>query len=182
MNFIPDTQGESKKVPYYEDARVSDGWQGHTTDKSMKILQSEVTQAVVRLGGMVTNFQRGAFQTEQGKRDGYRVHYFIEAPNGQHIMGRIDVAALPINPRLSGRADKEKHRERSLKMALFMLRNALDGAWFLQQLSPGYAALMPFMLDNRSQKTISEMWSESPVMSRLLPPPSDEFVEGEIVS
>lgn len=187
MAFIPETVHEEKRVPYYEEARAADGWQGQTTNKSIRQLQSEITQAITRLGGMVTSFQKGSFESEQGNRDGYRVHYFVEADDGRHVPGRIDVAALPIDPKLGHRADRDAHRERSLKMALYMLRTALDGTWFLQQLSPGYAALVPFMI-GPGKKTISELWAESQIMNRLLPPPDEGFrnedgdvVDGEIV-
>jgi hypothetical protein len=179
MNFIPETPKEAKRVPYYEEATATNGWQGQSTTKSIMALQSEITQAISRLGGMVTAFQKGNFQTDLGDRPGYRVHYFVEAADGRQVLGRIDIAALPINPNLGHRADKEKHRESSLKMALYMLRQALDGTWFLQQLSPGYSALVPFML-GPGDKTISELWAEGP-MSNLLPPGEDsDFVEGEV--
>jgi hypothetical protein len=157
-------------VPYYEDAKKEDGWQGQATTKTIKALQSEITQAVSRLGGLVTGFQKGSFQGVEGDRDGFRIHYAIEAADGRQIPGRIDIAALPVDPDINWyRADKNKHREASLKMALYMLRAALDGTWFLQQLSPGYSALVPFML-GQGDKTLSQMWSESAVMKNLLPP------------
>lgn len=169
MNFIPDTPPKAAEVPYFENARESDGWQGQTTGKSIDRLKTEIISAVGLLGGMVTGFQRGKFE----RRLGFRVHYVIERPDGIIVPGRIDVAALPL------RYYSEKKQEQSLRMALFMLRDALKGTWFLQQLSPGYSALMPFMLTD-SDKTISQLWADSPVMQPLLPPGSDEFIEGEI--
>ncbi len=179
MNFIPETPAESKRVPYYEDATKSDGWQGQATDKTIKALQSEITQSISRLGGLVTGYQRGMFQSEEGERDGFRIHYAVEAADGRQVAGRIDIAALPIDPNINwNRADKNKHKEASLKMALYMLRVALDGTWFLQQLSPGYSALVPFMI-GPGKKTISELWAESSVMNNLLPQGDEEFVDGE---
>jgi hypothetical protein len=177
MNFIPEQSKDSQQVPYFEDTTKYEGWQGQSTTKSIRALQSEITEAVSRLGGMITSFQRGTFEGEVN-RDGYRIHYVVEASDGRQVPGRIDIAALPINPNLGVRADKERHREASLKMALYMLRTALDGTWFLQQLSPGYSALVPFML-GQGDKTLSQMWSESSIMQNLLPPGEDEFVEGE---
>jgi hypothetical protein len=132
-------------------------------------LQSEVTQSISRLGGLVISFQKGAFQGEV-IRDGFRIHYAITATDGHQVPGRIDIAALP--------AYSDKRRDASLRMALYMLRVALDGTWFLQQLSPGYSALVPFMLV-KDDKTLSQMWSESSIMNNLLPPGEDEFTEGE---
>jgi hypothetical protein len=64
-------------------------------------------------------------------------------------------------------------------MALYMIRKALEGTWFLQKLSPGYAPLMPWMLTAKG-KTIIQVWSEQVFLENLLPS-GEEFVEGEIV-
>ena len=64
-------------------------------------------------------------------------------------------------------------------MALFMLRDALDGTWFLARLCPGYAPLLPWMLEAGSGKTLTELWSESVLSGRALMPPGTDFVEGE---
>lgn len=168
MNFIPDTPKQEKKVPYFEDAREVDGWRGQTTTKSIKRLQAEITDAVSRLGGMVTGFQRGKFE----ERDGYRITYNLDTGNG-FSRGQIDVAALPVRSRWN-----EQKKDKSLRMALYMLRDALNGTWFLQQLSPGYAPLMPWMLV-QDGKTITQLWAESSEMKNLLPPP-EEFVDGDV--
>ncbi|OGC95285.1 MAG: hypothetical protein A2029_01410 [Chloroflexi bacterium RBG_19FT_COMBO_47_9] len=179
MNFIPEQSKNSQRVPYYEDATKADGWQGQATEKTIMALQSEITQSLSRLGGLVTGFQRGTFQSEDGDREGFRIHYAIDAADGRQVPGRIDIAALPLDPNINWRmANKAKHKELSLKMALYMLRIALDGNWFLQQLSPGFAALVPFML-GPGKKTISELWAESAIMNNLLPPGDEEFLEGE---
>lgn len=174
MNFIPEQSSDAQSVPFFEDARKEDGWQGHATEKSLRILQSEVTQALSRLGGIVVNFQKGSFQGEVF-RDGFRIHYVVTGSNGKQVPGRIDIAALPC------RSDTPSRRNAALRMSLYMLRVALDGTWFLQQLSPGYSALVPFML-GKGDKTLSQMWSDSPAMNNLLPPGEEDFVEGEIVT
>jgi hypothetical protein len=174
MDFIPEQPSERQEVPYFEDATSESGWRGQSTTKAIKTLQSEIIEAVSRLGGLVINFQRGSFTGEAFDREGFRVHYVVQAADGRQVPGRIDIAALPV------RSDTPKKREASLKMALYMLREALDGTWLLQQLSPGYSALVPFMLGRGTDKTISQLWSESPIMNQLLPPGEDEgFVEGE---
>jgi len=171
MNFIPEQSKESTSVPYFEDATSADGWQGQSTTKSINTLQSEISEAISRLGGLVTGFQRGKFESDVD-RDGFRIHYTLTATDGRQVPGRINIAALPIR--------YESHREKSLKMALYMFRQAMSGTWFLQQLSPGYSALVPFMLGNGTDKTISELWAESSIMNNLLPPGDDEdFIEGE---
>jgi hypothetical protein len=172
MNFIPEQSNDKQEVPYFEDANKEGGWQGQTTSKSIQTLQSEVTQSISRLGGLVISFQKGTFPGEVN-RDGFRIHYAITTVGGHQIPGRIDIAALPVY------TDTPKRRDASLRMALYMLRVALDGTWFLQQLSPGYSALVPFMLTGKENKTISQLWSESTSLGRLLPPGEDEFTEGE---
>lgn len=172
-NFIPHTSKESKKVPYFEEARTADGWQGHTTTKTEKRLKAEIGEAISRLGGMVIGFEEGMF----GERPGVRILYTLEV-EGQFSKGRLDIAALPVKSyRSQGR---KKKLEQSYRMALYMVVMALNGTWFLQQLSPGYAPLMPWLI-GKGDKTISQLWAESAMMSMLLPPPTDEFTEGEVV-
>ena len=180
-NFIPEQPKKSVDVPYFDDVTGDAGWQGQSTTKSLETLKSEIVQAVSRLGGLVTGFQKGLFQVGTSKREGFRVSYNLETPDGKMIPGRIDVAALPVRPAVSGRyASFQSRSEKSLKMALYMLRNSFDGLWFLQQLSPGFAPLMPFMLAKGDQ-TISQLWSETAMMSNLLPPGESEFVDGQVV-
>lgn len=174
QSFIPETPKDEKKVPYFEDAKREDGWQGHTTTKSIKTLQAEISNSISRLGGMVSSFRKGKF----GNRDGFQILYMIDTPNGA-MPGKINIAALPLRSHWS---DLQK-REKALRMALYMLREALDGTWMLEQLSPGYAPLMPFMI-GKDNKTISELWSDSAMMSNLLPSGDKKFddaVEGQIV-
>jgi hypothetical protein len=178
MNFIPEQPRDSQLVPFFDDVTKEAGWQGQSTTKSIKTLQAEIIEAISRLGGLVINFQRGSFQSEIGNRDGFRVHYVVQAADGRQVGGRIDIAALPIKMDWALRRSEDKRKDQSLKMALYMLRQALDGTWFLQQLSPGYSALVPFML-GQGDKTVSQMWSESSIMNNLLPPGQEEFVEGE---
>jgi hypothetical protein len=137
----------------------------------------EVKESLSKLGGIVTSFQPGKFQSKEYERVGYRIHYVIETPSGEGAKGRLDIAALPVKK--YPYHTKEKREGNSLRMALYMLRIALDGPRFLQKLSPGYSALVPFML-GPGGKTISELWAQSTIMSNLLPPNMDaEFVEGD---
>ena len=181
MKFVPKTGEFSQEVPYFDEVKGDAGWKGHGTSKSMVALKAEVTQSVARLGGQVTGFVRGAYEMENGiSRDGFQIHYAIEDSQANLHSGRIDVAALPVREpkRRSGYRDTmERRREQTLKMCLFMIRDALDGQWFLQMLSPGYAALMPWMLAS-GDKTVTELWSESATMKKLLPPKDSKF-EGD---
>ena len=181
-SFIPDQPKKAADVPYFDDVTSQDGWQGHSTTKSIETLKSEIVQSVSRLGGMITGFQKGKFVVGSQERDGFRVLYTIESGNGDMLPGRIDVASLPVKrSSLDGRKSSYENRcEKSLKMALYMLRNSFDGLWFLQQLSPGFAPLMPFMLV-RGDQTVSQLWSETSLMGNLLPPGESDFIDGEIV-
>jgi len=180
MNFVPEQpKQEVEDVPYFDDVTSNAGWRGHTTGKSFETLKAEIIGAVGRLGGIVTGFQRGTFVIGSRKRDGFQMHYVVEQSDGTMYPGRMDIAALPIKDDARHQRSLEKRREKSLKMALFMLREALDGTWFLQQLSPGYAPLMPWMLEKSSGKTITQLWSESVFSDHLLPSGEGDFVEGE---
>lgn len=173
--FTPENS-EAVKVPYFEDVSRDAGWQGFSTTKSQKKLQAEIGESITRLGGFVSGFQKGTFILETQQREGFQVHYSIKSPSGQLIPGRVDIAALPVKDKWNS-----SKKEKSLCMALYMLRNALDGMWFMQQLSPGYAPLMPWML-TPTGKTVSQMWSESSIMSHLLPSGESEFIDAEVTN
>lgn len=173
-------QSQSVTVPYFEDARASDGWQGQSTTKTLDKLQDEIRAALGRMGGAVSGFQSGTFNVNGQVREGYQIHYAIHTANGGWAGGRFDVAALPIRTKRGNARAVKARQDAALKMALYMACRAIEGMWFLQQLSPGYAPLMPWMLNDKGE-TVSELWARSSVMSNLLPPPDAEFVEGVIV-
>lgn len=170
MNFIPEQPKEAQSVPYFEDATSADGWQGQSTTKSVKALQSEIREAISYLGGEIISFQSGRF--DEIDREGFLIRYVMVSPDGRELPGRINIAALPL------RAFSPRKHDQTLRMALYMVHLALKGVWFLQQLSPGFSALVPFMM-GPGNKTISELWAEGP-MNNLLPPGGDDdFIEGE---
>jgi hypothetical protein len=174
MDFIPETKDKLVKVPYFDDVTSDGGWQGHATTKSIDGLKSEVNESIGRLGGIVIKIQMGSFVTEGQGRQGMRIEYMMDGT----IPGRLDIAALPV--RISNATIKtlEKRKQQSMKMALYMLRMALDGMWFLQQLSPGYAALLPWMLVDKNT-TFSQKWAETN-LAELMPSNDSEFVDGVI--
>ena len=53
-----------------------------------------------------------------------------------------------------------------------------NGLWVLEQLSPGYAPLMPFLLVDK-EHTVSQLYSEGTAMTNLLPA-NAEFIEGKV--
>lgn len=168
MNFVPD-QADVKKVPYFEDAKREDGWQGHTTTKTVERLKREIEKALMLLGGIVVGFQQGKFVIEGQERQGFQVHYAVAG-----MPARMDIAALPVRDRWNN-----KKKEQSLKMALYMLALGLNGAWLMSQLVPGLNPLIPMML-TEDGRTISQAWAENSAMGRLLPPPETDFIEAEV--
>lgn len=173
MDFKPEVKKEMQEVPYYDDVSSSGGWEGHGTGKTLESLKSEVVMALSKLGGTTASFQRGAFEADGKKREGFRIEFFIEK-DGKQIPSRIDVAALPVKDSYRLQRSFATRTEKSLKMALFMVRNAFKGTWFLQQLSPGLAPLIPFML-GKDGKTMSEIWIASGINTNLLLPKSSHF-------
>lgn len=180
MDFIPDQpRHEVDSIPFFDDVSSEGGWKGHTTGKTIDTLKSEIMVSISRLGGLVTGFQRGIFHIRDRKHEGFRIHYVVEQPNGQLWRGRLDIAALPVRNEPRFRRSYDRRKQQSLKMALYMLREALDGTWFLQQLSPGYSPLLPWMLEEASGKTFAQLWSESTFATNLLPEPQEDIVEAE---
>jgi len=172
MNFIPEHKG-AQDVPFFQDANKPDGWAGHTTGKTIEKLKEEIEQALSRLDGKVIGFQKGAYPGDH-QRDGFHIHYIMMAGE-QVTKGIIEIAALPVKkPKgyMNYRQEEslKKQRNQSLKMALFMVRDALRGMWYLQQLSPGLVALMPFMIVGNSGKSLTRLWTEQASLANLLPP------------
>lgn len=174
MTFIPDQPNEQQPVPYFEDVNGAGGWVGHTTSKSIESLCAEISTALGRLGGSVIGVQSGSFQDEHApnrKRPGYVIRYTYATPDGRSLAGKIEVAGLPLRKHTP---EKEKQ---SRKMALYMLRDALEGLWYMQQLSPGLVALMPFMLAENDQ-TFSQKF-QSGLLALPMPRRMDDVVDGQ---
>lgn len=179
MEFIPDQQQrEAQDVPYFDDVTSEEGWQGYATKKSIEDLKAEVIAAIGRMDGLVTGFVQGVYHIGGKERGGYQIHYVVEHSDGTTVQGRLDVAALPVKDTPRSRRSFETRKIKSLKMALYMVRMSLNGKWFLQQLSPGYVPLMPWMLV-AGGKTVTQLWSERGETNNLLPAGNGEFIEGE---
>jgi len=179
MNFIPETpKDQISDVPYFDDVSGDAGWQGQSTGKSIDALKAEVIAAISRLGGAVSTFQKGTYKVGNHDREGYQIVYAIESPGGKMTLGRIDVAALPVKTNYRKSKSLATRKEKSLKMALYVLAIALNGTWYLQQLSPGYSALIPWMLEGNKQsgKTIAQLWAGQ-MNTNLLLPEKAEFSE-----
>jgi hypothetical protein len=180
MSFTPDqTKQEAKKVPYFEEATAAEGWKGHTTTKSIKILQAQIKTAIERMDGYVDRFVFGQHEVNGQLRQGFQLYYVLPGPEGRQFRGRMDIAALPVKDKWNV-AKKEK----SLRMALYMVCMALEGAWFLEVLAPGFSVLMPGLLVDKEGHTVSDLYTQG-MTDHLLPPgeafqESEEVVEAEV--
>lgn len=182
MKFIPEETNEaSEPIIFFEDARAEDGWAGQSTDKSYDRLKGEIMNEINRLKGTVTRWMRGMYEIHGHERPGIQIHYEVAGPNGI-FQGRFDVAPLPRHPPFGGKKNHRSYestmtnrQEESLRMALFNVSLALRSMRILQELSPGFAALMPWLLADGDQ-TISEIWSGG-LGAKALPSPED----GEVI-
>ena len=182
MKFIPDDLDQQSDVPFLEEARADDGWKGQSTSKSIEQLRAEISAEIGRLGGTMTRFMRGEYEIQGQTRPGALIEYSIISLEGQGFQGRIDVAGLPFEES-TGRQDSartnRKRRDKSLQMALFNVREGLQGARILQTLSPGYAALIPWLLTDSGQ-TFGQLWREGLGIAALPAPAKDgEVVDAE---
>lgn len=189
MEFIPTNDNEKTKVPFYDDVlgKSSDGWTGHTTTDTVDSLKSKISAALGRLGALVTGFQSGKFLDEQTGmyRQAIRIHYAIQNKSGESWPGQIDVAALPVDEERCQNDKSYKNKlDKSLRMALYMTLTAIQGAWNMKVLSPGYSPLMPWLLAEEN-KTFSQKFEQALELggfAGLLPTPGVEdepIVDGE---
>ena len=179
FNFKP-ADNEVKKVPFFDEVTSADGWEGHTTSKSVDKLISEIANNLTLLGCVFTGFQSGSF----GERPGFQIHFAMKAPDGGLIPSRLNIACLPINPRRRLRYRRGvKHDPRlegTQKMALYMTAKAIKGMYFLNVLSPAFIPFMSLML-GRGEATLGEAWLQSGSLAQLMPPANSHFDAGEIV-
>jgi hypothetical protein len=182
MPFVPTEPERKNDLVYFDDVESSDGWVGHTTGKSISTLKSDIVSAISRLGGLVSAFIPGEANITHGtqiiKRFGYRIEYSIETPDHKLVYGKIEIVALPIRDSPSLRRSETTRRDKSMRMALYMACKAIEGWWYLEKLSPGYMALMPFMLYDQN-RTVSQAWHEDNIEKALPAPKDGDVVDGE---
>ena len=178
MNTFQPNQQKSVQVPFFDDVKASDGWEGHTTTKSIEKLISEIASNLSLMGCVFTGYQSGQF----GNRNGFQIHFAMLAPDGGLIPSRLDIACLPINPRKRvnrTRRSKGDHRvEGTQKMALYMTAKAIKGMYFLNVLSPAFVPFMSLML-GRGEDTLGEAWLQNGSLAQLMPPKDTHFSQGE---
>lgn len=173
MTFIPDDMDKKEAIiPWFEDAKAELGIKGHSTSKSLSELEMEIKAAMARLGGGVTSFITGKFDTLP-PRIGFEIRF-----NYGSREGKIEIAALPIKKWTNTRETQSK------KQALYTVREMLEAEFNSGMLVPGSAPLVPFLLDD-SGRTLSEVMHEQagiPLLSAPIKESVDsEIVEGELV-
>jgi len=185
MDFQPEQQSAAYDVPFFENARASDGWEGQATTKTIKQLETELTSAITRLNGGVTSIVWGKFNDGKNEREGCRIEFILRRDNGLVDSARIDLASLPCrDPNKPTPYRKFKNSDASKRMMLYMATQAFKGLWFMRMLAPGLVPLMPFLLIKDAQgkaQTLSELYAAQGMFSKLLPSPKADFVEGEVI-
>ena len=169
MQFIPDDMDvKAPQVPWFEDASAELGIKGHATNKSIETLKTEIKAAMSKLGGGVTSFLSGKFETVP-PRYAYQINFNYGAREG-----KIEIAVLPIK-----KATPSK-RKQALKQALFTVRDMLESQFNSGVLIPGSAPLIPYMIDDKG-RTLAEILSETDAIPMLSPPleKGENYVEGE---
>ena len=187
MKFIPDEHGQDYDVPFFDKVSAKDGWKGQSTDKSIETLRAEISAEIGRMHGTMTGWLRGEYEMDDGKgrRPGVEIRYQVITGEGQAYEGKIAIATLPYEIS-EGRADSDRinrvRADKSLRMGLFNVRDALQSSRIMETLSPGYAALMPWLLVAGNDKTVSELWAEHGMGQRALPVPDKggDIVDGQI--
>lgn len=175
---------EKPVIPFFDDVSATQGWEGHTTSKSLDKLQSEIAQNLTLVGCMFTGCRSGTY----GDRHGFQIHFAMKSESGAMIPSRLDIACLPLNPRRRinrtrrsyGRPIKDWRIEATQKMALYMTAKAIKGMYFLNVLSPAFIPFMSLMLNQKGQ-TLGQLWQERGSLAQLMPPADSEFVEGEVI-
>ena len=169
MKFVPDDfEVKSSQVPWFEDASSELGIRGHRTHKTIETLKTEIKAAMSKLGGGVTSFLSGKFETIP-PRYAYQINF-----NYGVREGKIEIAVLPIKKETATR------REGALKQALYTVREMLESQFNSGVLIPGSAPLIPYMIDDQG-RTLAEALSETDSIPLLSPPleEGENYVEGD---
>jgi hypothetical protein len=186
MEFYPESNEIPEfDIPYHDELRAADGWQGQTTTLSIERLKADITNALSKLGGMVHQFHRGYYEIGGKKRPGVQIIYSVEGPQGKMAYGRFDIASAPVKEPSYRRGWQETMRRRedqSLRTGLYNVVQALKAQWVLKKLNPSYMPLIPWMLID-GERTVNEAYREAGVGGRLLPSSVGELekdvVDGE---
>jgi len=176
-NFKPDNKVET--VQFFDDVKASDGWEGHTTTKTIERLTDEIRSNLSLIGCVFVGCQRGKF----GDRYGFQIHFAMKSATNQMVPGRLDIACLPLKKKYTRHGKKDIRIDGTQKMALYMAAKAIKGMYFLSVLSQDFVPFMSNMLTQDNQ-TLGKLWMNSGNLASLLPAPSEKFegvIEGELI-
>lgn len=172
FNFKPTDQ--EVKLPYFDDVKASDGWEGHATSKGIEKLKQEIQNNLALINCVFISCMSGNY----GDRYGFQIHFAMKSNNGM-TPGRLDIACLPLRKRLRNRTGKDPRIEGTQKMALYMTAKAIKGMYFLNVLSPAFVPFMSLML-TQSNQTLGQMWIQHGDLAPLLPEPNESF-KGNVI-
>jgi hypothetical protein len=164
--FVPTDDDVVTDVPYIEDARSDFAPYWSVLTQSEKKIQDdlerakrEVTAEMAKLGGGIVGFQQGYFNVGKKKRHGYRILFFYGGGRGI-----IRIAGLPM------KGEETKRKTNSvLAQALFNVRDWLKAAVTNRIFSPGFNALVPFMLVD-GHRTVTDYLIETGNLPQLNAP------------
>ena len=165
MEFKSDIDEKDLVVPFFEDARNSDGVVGYATRKSVAELEQLVRVGFGKLGGSVNKFQFG--KSLDGKRHAIRVHFTFKG-----VPGRMDMFGLPLKNNAKSKIDTVKRH------ILYSLWKRVESEFSTLMLMPGDVPLVPYMLNDKGQ-TILEMMRESNQIPALPESIEEDIIEGE---
>lgn len=158
MGFVPDDfEIKEAAVPWFEDASSELGIKGHATSRTIDDLKTEIRAAMSALGGGVTAFLIGHWDGKP-MRYGYEIRFKY----GQRA-GRIHIVALPLKKETPGK------KERTLKQALYTVRESLQAQFNAGIMMPGNAPFVGYLLDDKG-RTLAEALAEAEGIPLLSPP------------
>lgn len=163
MPFVPSDEraNDVLHVPFFEDSS-KENIPGRGTEKSVKELQREAVNLLIKLGAGNVQFLQG-YWDETG-RYGYQINFSVN----RHP-GRMEICALPLE------SETQHKRDRALAQALYFLRDWLSVEERTRLFRPGAFALLPFMVtetgETVSERFVVQVGGMQEFTGLFLPPP-----------
>jgi hypothetical protein len=173
QGFIPFTQDQVEKLPFYDEASTAKhGVRGHTTSKAVTTLENEIRRVIGQMGGSVTGFVYGHYE-EKPRRYGVIVHYAFGIQTG-----RFELKTLPV------KSVQKKVSTGAIKQALFTLRLALEGIYNMRLLDPNFSAAMligNLIVPGKDETFVKVLQQNNEIPNLIQPGQSQIYItEGEI--
>ncbi|MBK8467715.1 MAG: hypothetical protein IPL32_18025 [Chloracidobacterium sp.] len=174
-NFDFEPEKKENKLQYFDDVKSSDGWEGHTTSKTVERIIQEIQNNLALLDCVFVSCEKGKF----GERLGFRIHFAMKSKTGEMVSSRLNIACLPLRKKFIRRGTKDNRIEGTQKMALYMTAKAIKGMYFLNVLSPEFIPFMSLIL--QGNQTLGQLWITRGGLTPLLPSPVDVF-DAEVIN